>query len=146
MKQNSKPMELSYYRLSLLSYLKESHPELANNTDFIEIRGDEAAEVYSQTIKNGLSHDYASELANQTLFRGLHFSLFDTLITIIWNEFAKEIPENEASRYALQLLSVCKPLLAKYNIDDDFAYTKAFDVLYTELTGTILIWLEDNGL
>ena len=32
------PQELSYYRLLLLSFLKESHPELAGDSDFIAAR------------------------------------------------------------------------------------------------------------
>lgn len=38
----NQPQELSYYRLSLLAFLKESHSELANDTGFIAARGDSA--------------------------------------------------------------------------------------------------------
>ena len=52
--QTQQPQELSYYRLSLLSFLRESHPELVNDTDFIATRGDSAAEAYSEAILTAL--------------------------------------------------------------------------------------------
>ena len=45
--------ELSYYGLSLLSYLRDSHPLLAADTSFIADRTDRAAEAYSDAIRAG---------------------------------------------------------------------------------------------
>ena len=87
----NQPQELSYYRLSLLAFLKESHPELANDTGFIAARGDSAAEAYSETVRSGFSHDAATEIANKVLFANLHFSKYDTIVTILWNEFEDEV-------------------------------------------------------
>lgn len=44
---------LSYYGLSLLSYLRESHPDLADDADFIRTRAQAAAETYSRIIRSG---------------------------------------------------------------------------------------------
>ena len=76
MKYNSnlEPAEMSYFRLNLLSFLRDSHPDKANDLSFIAGRGDMAAEAYSQAIKNDLDHIQAAEIANETLFKGLHFS------------------------------------------------------------------------
>lgn len=142
----NQPQELSYYRLSLLAFLKESHPELANDRDFIAVRGDSAAEAYSETVRSGLSHDAATEIANEVLFANLHFSRYDTIVTILWNEFADEVPQGSAKTLALQLLPVCEEVFAKYPLSDDFAFEPEFDNLYTELTGTILIWLDEHGV
>ena len=35
------------------------------------------------------------------LFQGLHFSPLDTLVTVLWNEFAAEVPEGSARSVAL---------------------------------------------
>jgi hypothetical protein len=137
---------LSYYRLSLLSFLKESHPELLSDRDFITARSDSAAEAYSEAIKSGFSHIYAEETANNVLYEGLHFSPFDTLITILWNEFPVEIPEGWARDFALLLLPQCLDLLEKYTLSDDFLSSPDFDLLYTELTGFISLYIEENGL
>ena len=82
------PQELSYYRLLLLSFLKESHPELAGDSDFIAARADSAAEEYSESVRSGSTHDAAAEAANQVLFAGLHFSKYDVIVTVLWNEFS----------------------------------------------------------
>lgn len=137
---------LSYYRLSLLSFLKESHPELLSDSDFITTKSDSAAEAYSQAIQSGLSHIYAEEIANHVLYEGLHFSLLDTLITILWNEFSAEIPEGEARDFALLLLPRCSYLQEKYALPDDFLNSPDFDLLYTELTGFVSLYIEENGL
>ena len=63
--------KLSYFRLSLLSYLRDSHPHLANNNAFIAARGDAAAEAYSVAVKNGQTHNQAGEIANEALYAGL---------------------------------------------------------------------------
>jgi hypothetical protein len=138
--------ELSYYRLSLLSFLKESHPELAKDSSFINSRGDLAANAYSDAVKNGSSHEQAAEIANNILFNGLHFSIYDMIINVLWNEFSQEVPQASAKDLAMKLLSVCEPMLARYSLSDDFAYTPEYDLLYTELTGTIIIWLEEHEL
>lgn len=140
------PQELSYYRLLLLSFLKESHPELAGDSDFIAARADSAAEEYSESVCSGYTHDAASEAANQVLFAGLHFSKYDVIVTVLWNEFSDVVPQGSAKTLALQLLSVCEEVFAKYPLSDDFQFEPAFDNLYTEITGTILIWLDENGI
>lgn len=144
--RENQPQELSYFRLSLLSFLRESHPELANDTDFITVRGDSAAEAYSETVRSGLSHDVAAEVANKVLFENLRFSKYDTLVTVLWNEFENEVPQGSAKSLALQLLPVCEEVFAKYPLSDDFAFDTQFDSLYTEITGTILIWLDEYGV
>ena len=139
-------MELSYYRLSLLSYLKESHPALASNTDFIKTRADEAAEAYSNAVKDGLSHPEAEELANLTLFKDLLFSKQDMIINILWNEFPDIIPQSQAKEYAGKILSQCEMIFLQYTLSDEFIYSADHDKLYTELTGFIDLWLHDNEL
>lgn len=144
--QSQQPQELSYCRLVLLSFLRESHPELVNDTEFIAARGDSAAEAYSEAVRTGSTHDAAAEIANRVLFAGLHFSKYDVIVTILWNEFSHAVPQGSARSLALQLLPVCEEVFAKYPLSDDFLFEPAFDNLYTEITGTILIWLDDNGV
>lgn len=137
---------LSYYSLLLLSYLKESHPDKAENIAFIKLRADEAAEVYSETIRNGGTHPQAEETANRVLHRGLYFSPYNCLVNILWNEFSAQIPEEKAREVALQVLPIFGNVLAQYTLTDDFADTPSFDLFYTELTGIIQILLDDGTL
>ncbi|MBN9302538.1 MAG: DUF1896 domain-containing protein [Dysgonomonas mossii] len=143
-------MELSYYRLSLLSFLKESHPTLVSNADFIKSRADEAAEAYSNAIKEGLSHIEAEELANLTLFRGLLFSRHDIIVHVLWNEFPDIVPQSEATDYAKKLLTPCESVFSQYLLpyvlSDGFMYSPEYNSLYTELTGFVDLWLEEHGV
>lgn len=142
--KNKTGKELSYYGFSLLSYLQENHPDRAGDKAFIEERADGAAETYSNAVKDGQTHIEAEELASNVLFRGLHFSPYSTLVHILWNEFSDEITEDKAKEIALQILPLCSETLDKYTLSDDFAGAPQYDELYTELTGTIEILLEDG--
>jgi hypothetical protein len=145
MKANkSTAVELSYFRLSLLSYLRDSHPDKASDRQFIASRGDAAALSYSAAIKSGHTHDQADEIASQTLYVGLHFSPYRTIVNILWNEFTHEIDPEMAEVLAMELLPRLSAVFAKYTLSDDFADSAEYRLLYTELTGAIQIFLEDG--
>jgi hypothetical protein len=138
------PQELSYFRLSLLSYLRDSHPHLANDNAFINARGDAAAEVFSVAVKNGQTHDQAVEIANEVQYAGLLFSSYRTIVRILWNEFEKDVTPVLAESVAMEMLPKLNEVFDKYGLTDDFDTTPEYDLLYTELTGTIQILLEDG--
>jgi hypothetical protein len=137
-------VEMSYFRLSLLSYLRDSHPDKATDRLFIASRGDAAALSYSDIIKSGGSHDEAEEVASQTLYAGLHFSLYRTLVRILWDEFTDEIDPALAEGLAMELLPRLSAVIEKYTLSDDFADSQEYRLLYTELTGAIQTFLEDG--
>ncbi|MGV8137386.1 MAG: DUF1896 family protein [Mangrovibacterium sp.] len=140
----STAVELSWFRLSLLSYLRESHPDKAADRQFIASRGDAAAQVYSDIIKLGGSHDEAEEVASQTLYAGLHFSPYRTIVNILWDEFADEIDTALAEGVAMELQLRLTGVFEKYTLSDDFADSQEYRLLYTELTGAIQTFLEDG--
>jgi len=146
MKQNNEPIEMSYYGLSLLSFLKDSHPDKANDTTFVEARANLAAETFEKALLDGYVQLQAEEMANETLFCGLHFSRHDTIINVLWNELSEEVPQGDASEMAIRLLPHLKNVFEKYPLSDDFAYTPEYEQLYTELTGVILIYFEMYGI
>ena len=138
------PQELSYFRLSLLSFLRDSHPDLATDTNLIASRGDAAAEAYSAVIKNGQSHDQAAEAANEVLYSGLLFSPYQTVVQILREEFGKEANSALIKEAAVEVLPELKDVFSKYKLSDNFETTEEYDQLYTELTGAIQILLEDG--
>lgn len=146
MSKKNNTRQLSYYELSLLSFLKESHPQLVSDTGFIRTRAEEAAGIYSNAIKDGLSPNQAEELANEVLFLDLHFSRHDTLVNILWNEFADIVPQSAAKEFASSIQPECEEVFAKYNLSDEFINSPEYDKLYTELTGCIDLWLEEHEL
>lgn len=144
MTSKNQATDLSYYRLYLLNYLKENHPDRAADTDFINDRADRAAEVYEQSRLEGNTPDGAQELAMTSLVKGLHFSPYNTIIEVLWNEFENEIEPGYAPALALELLPIFQQAFARYPLSDDFAQSPAYDQLYTELTGAISLITEDE--
>lgn len=146
MNDKNKSAEFSYYGLYLLKYLRENHPDRVSDTDFIEGRADHAADVYEQSRLEGATPEGAQELAMAALLQGLHFSKYNTVIEVLWNEFADEVPPGDAPVFALTLLPATEEVFARYPLADGFAYTPEYDLLYTELTGTVAIYLEEHGI
>ncbi len=146
MNYNNKPTELSYYGLYLLNYLNENHPDKVSDRAFVNSRSDYAADVYEQARREGYLPDGAHELAMAALLEGLHFSKFNTIIEVLWNEFADEVPQSEAPDKALKLQPYLEEIFSQYTLTDGFAYSPEYDLLYTELTGVILICIEENGI
>lgn len=146
MNDKNKSAEFSYYGLYLLKYLRENHPDRASDTDFIEERADHAADVYEQSRLEGATPEGAQELAMAALLQDLHFSKYNTVIEVLWNEFADEVPPGDAPVFALTLLPATEEVFARYLLADIFAYTPEYDLLYTELTGTVAIYLEEHGI
>ena len=142
---NSIP-DISRFRLSLADFLRESHPERLKDGRFILACTESALDTYEQAIRNGDTPIEAAEQANAVLFSGLHFSKYDTLKNILWNEYFNEVPEDEARELAIQLLPECETVFANYSLTADFAYEPEYELLYTELTGTIALYLESHEL
>ena len=140
--------ELSYFRLKLENYLSEHFPELLGDKPFITARSDEALSTYCDAVAQGFSHPEAESMANEVLHRGLHFSKYDTLVSVLENEFEKELPSPLPERLAPMLLKnkAAQSVFDKYELADDFGATPEYEKLYTELTGTIVLLIEVNGL
>lgn len=138
--------DLSYFKLRLQQLLNNSFPEKAHDYKFIDERSSWAANAYEGSFMAGNSIEQCDHYANYILFENLHFSKFDTVFNVVCNEFDSLMADEELRPFALKLFSVCEPVFARYELTDDFAYSSDFDLLYTEITGTIAIWIEENGL
>lgn len=147
MKQNNQK-KLSYFRLKLEGYMREHHPERLGEAEFITVRADMALTAYCDAVAQGFTHPEAESMASEVLYQGLHFSKYDTLVSVLENEFDKELPAPLPQRLALILLSnkAVQATFAKFGLTDEFASDKQYDRLYTELTGTIVLLIESNGL
>lgn len=138
--------DLSYFRLRLQEHLNSSFPEKANDQKFIDQRSSWAANAYEGAFRSSNAIDQCNEIANYILFEGLHFSRFDTIFQVVCNEFDTLMADEELRPFALKMFSVSEAVFSSYELTDDFAYTYEFDKLYTQITGTIAIWIEENGL
>ena len=146
--KSTEKKELSYFRLKLETYLNEHFPEMLGNNPFITARSDEALTAYCDAVAQGFSHPEAETMASEVLYQGLHFSKYDTLVSVLENEFEKELPDPLPEKLAPILLNnkTIQAIFAKYELTDDFAASPDYEKLYTELTGTIVLLIEVNGL
>ncbi len=140
--------ELSYFRLKLETYLNEHFPEMLGNNPFITTRADEALTAYCDAVTQGFSHPEAESMASEVLYQGLHFSRYDTLVSVLEREFEQELPSPLPERLAPILLKneVIQSVFARYDLIDDFEASPEYEHLYTELTGTIVLLIESNHL
>lgn len=138
--------DLSYFRLRLQELLNTSFPEKANDQKFIEQRSLWTSNAYESAFRAGNAIEQCNEIANYILFEKLHFSKFDTVFQVVCNEFDTIMADEELRPFALKMFPVCEAVFSNYELTDDFAYGYEFDLLYTEITGTIAIWIAENGL
>lgn len=140
--------ELSYFRLKLETYLSDHFPEMMGDTSFITARADEALTAYCDAVAQGFSHPEAESMASEVLYQGLHFSRYDTLVSVLEREFAQELPSPLPERIAPILLKnkAIQSVFAKYDLTDNFEASPEYENLYTELTGTIVLLIESNHL
>ncbi|PIF45296.1 uncharacterized protein DUF1896 [Chryseobacterium sp. 52] len=138
--------DLSYYSLRLQEHLSISFPELSGDAAFISRRSSLASGAYEGAFRAGNRIEQCDEIANYILFEGLHFSRFDAVFRIVSYEFDTLMADEELHPFALKMMEVCEPVFSAYKITDDFADTSDFELLYTELTGTIQLWIEEHGL
>lgn len=147
MKQNKKtvPAELSYYGLYLLDYLRTYHPDNVSDTDLIAEREEAATVAFEKERLAGGTVETAHEEAMRVLLRGLHFSPYALLREVVEREFADEVAEQEREPFCRRLYPYLTNLFAGYETSDDtFALSPAHDLLYTELVGTVMIYLEEG--
>ena len=123
MKQNKKtvPAELSYYGLYLLDYLRKYHPDKVSDTYLIAEREEAAATTFEKERSAGS--------------------------TVVENEFADEVAESGREAFCNELYPYLTNLFAGYDTSDDtFALSPGHDLLYTELVGTVMLYLESYGV
>ena len=143
--KNTATGELSYFETVLLLYLKESHPQMAGDKNFIRSRADEAAGAYEHAIRDGLSLTQALASADIVLYRNLRFSKFDTVFEAV-SEWFPEVPPVRRKNFCLKILPFAEVVFDKYPIDDRFEISPSYRLLIIELTGFIQSYIEKYGI
>ena len=148
MKTDNSKKELSYFRLKLESYMSEHHPERMSDMEFITARADMALTAYCDAVAQGFNHLEAERIASEVLFSGLHFSKYDTLVSVLEDEFERELPAPLPEKLVPILLSnkAVQATFDKFGLTDTLASDEQYGRLYTELTGTIVLLIESNNL
>ena len=146
-KKNEGQADFSYYGLYLLDYLRTNKFEQASDDAFIRERADRAAETYERARLDGSTSAGAQELAMNTLLEGLHYSKYAILREVVENEFADDVPEAKRESFTQKLLPLVGNVFSIYDLsDDNFALSPEYDLLYTELTGAVILYIEEYGV
>ena len=146
-KKNEVQTDFSYYGLYLLDYLRTNRFEQTTDEAFIRGRADRAAEAYERARLEGYPADGAQELAMKTLTEGLRYSKYAILRDVVENEFAYDVPEAEREAFTLKLLPLVENVFSIYDLsDDNFALSPDYDLLYTELTGAVVLYIDEYGV
>ena len=146
-KKNEGQTDFSYYGLYLLVYLRTNRFEQATDETFIRERADRAAETYEQARLEGYTTAGAQELAMNILLEGLRYSKYAILREVVENEFSDDVPEAKRESFTKKLLPLVGNVFSIYNLsDDNFALSPEYDLLRTELTGTVVLYIEKYGV
>ena len=146
-KKNEVQTDFSYYGLYLLDYLRNNKFEQASDTAFIRERADRAAEAYERARLEGYPAEGAQELAMNILLGGLHYSKYAILREVVEGEFADDVPEDKQDGFIAGLLPLVDAVFSIYNLsDDNFALSPGYDLLRTELTGAVVLYIEEYGV
>ena len=146
-KKNKGQTDFSYYGLYLLDYLRTNKFEQAADAAFIRQRADRAAETYERARLEGYPAEGAQELAMETLLHGLRYSKYAILREVVENEFTDEVPEDKREAFIQRLLPLVDTVFSIYDLsDDNFALSSDYDLLYTELTGAAVLYIEEYGV
>ena len=126
----------------------EFYPAVRAYAEALDVeRAERAAETYERARLEGYPADGAQELAMDTLLRGLHYSRYAILREVVENEFADEVPEEKREAFVLKLLPLVGNVFSVYDLsDDNFALSSDYDLLYTELTGATVLYLDEYGV
>ena len=146
-KKNEGQTDFSYYGLYLLDYLRTNKFEQATDETFIRERADRAAETYERARLESYPADGAQELAMKVLTEGLRYSKYAILREVVENEFAGEVPEARREAFTEKLLPLVGNVFSIYDLsDDNFALSPKYDLLYTELTGAVVLYINEYGV
>ena len=119
-----------------------------SDMEFITARADMALTACCDAVAQGFNHLEAESIASEVLFCGLHFSKYDTLVSVLEDEFERELPAPLPEKLVPILLSnkAIQATFDKFGLTDTLASDEQYGRLYTELTGTIVLLIESNNL
>ena len=79
--------------------------------------------------------------------RRMRYSRYDILREVVENEFSDEVPEEKREAFIHKLLPLVGNVFSVYDLsDDNFALSSDYDLLYTELTGATVLYLDEYGV
>lgn len=138
-------MKRNAFYKELKDFVKNYHPELLLDEDFLQSRSENAEQTFINCSSEGMNLEQSREEANTVLYAGLEFSTFALVEDIIEEQF-RNLNFSDTDKFAMQMYLMLQPVFVKYNIGDDFDRSSAYDELYNEITGYIDDYVRKNEL
>lgn len=129
-------MRQSKFYYDLKKYLSDYHPELVSDESFIENRSELAEQAFIESSRSGMNYLESIHEANEVLYSGLHFSVYQLLTDIIEDEFS-DVSFSKDPKFTSQMYLLIQPIMKEYHITDDFERTSEYDNLYNDIKHTI---------
>ena len=83
----------------------------------------------------------------KVLTEGLRYSRLAILREVVENVVAGEVPGEKCEAFTQKLLPLVGNVFSIYDLsDDNFALSPEYDLLYTELTGAVILYIEEYGV
>ena len=81
------------------------------------------------------------------LMKGLSTTSWSVLTEVLEKEFAAELGEDQRIPFAEKLLPLVSPVFEGYDLENDgFEDSTDYVQLYTELTGAVVLYIEQYGV
>ena len=81
------------------------------------------------------------------LMKGLSTTCWSILIEVLEKEFAVEVDDEQRIPFAEKLLPLVSPVFEGYDLENDgFEDSTDYMLLYTELTGAVVLYIEQYGV
>ena len=136
-------MEKPDFYEEIKDYCLRYHPFIAEDEEELTARAHMAQDTFDRCKENGMNYDYAKHEANLVLYDGLNFSLYEMIEDIIDE---KHLNLTGLDKMAREMCILLKPIVDKYEINDDFGGTVEYDYLRKELDEHITAYIKKTEL
>jgi hypothetical protein len=133
---------LNYYGLTVLRYLRDYHPDLALDYDFIMARASRGAQLEADYAlahgTDGFSQSEARRLSHEVMLGDLEFSEHSIIFGIVddyYDRTSYSRGSEEVRAVAIELRPQLKSIFAKYPTESlEFAASCEYDEMVAKLT------------
>lgn len=139
------------FTVQLMKYIIDNHPDRVDEQEFINQRGEVAANKFAECSRQGMTVDEAMHQANATLYRGLVFSPYHFVRNIILDELDNSAyTEEDTERFVMQMLQMTTPTIKAWmereEDPDAFQGSASYPLAYNQIKNLITSYIVNNGL
>lgn len=139
----------SFFEFKLTAYIVDAHPHLITEKNFIHERAQLALDTFAQGRKHGMDLVSSMELADEVMYKGLKFSLYNQIMDLLEVKLKqiREAYQQNADKYMMDIFYDLKKYAEeKYNLNDDFFSSPEYSEFEREMNNLIRLKLKSDGI